>query len=115
MKKNDLTARKIGAKLRYFRIKNDLTLDEVGSRLGMSASALSYYESGKRNPSPDTILQLCKLYNVTSVAAFYGDFAEFANVPGVTPDERKIVAYWRSLTPKQKEAVWTIIHDLANC
>lgn len=112
MQNENLTAKKIGAKLRYFRIKNNMTLNEVGERLGMSGASISYYENGKRKLTPDLIVKLCKIYNIMSVSAFYGDFAEFAEIPGVTKSEHELLERWRVLNDEQQKAILLLISDL---
>ena len=50
----------IGPRLRAARVKQDLTLDDLASRAGISASTLSRLESGKRQANLELLLPLIR-------------------------------------------------------
>ncbi len=52
-------------RLRNLREKHKLTQAQVSEKLGITRSSYSYYESGKTEPSLDSIIILSKLYNIT--------------------------------------------------
>lgn len=52
--------RQVGARLRDVRRERGLTLDDLASRSGMSASTLSRLESGKRQASLELLLPLTR-------------------------------------------------------
>ena len=54
-----------GAKVRYFREREGLSLDEMADRLGTDKSALSRIENGERSPRYDTILKIVDVLCVT--------------------------------------------------
>lgn len=56
----------IGKRLCTARKKMNLTLTEVAERMNVSHTTISRYESGKRKTDPDTLITLCKLYNVSA-------------------------------------------------
>jgi transcriptional regulator with XRE-family HTH domain len=47
--------------LRAFRLRHDLTLDEVAELVGVSESELHRLERGERNPGPDLEARLASL------------------------------------------------------
>lgn len=53
------------SKLREERIKHGYTLKQIGSMIGVSEASVSLYETGKREPSNDTLKFLADLYGVT--------------------------------------------------
>lgn len=53
-------------KLKALRIKNGLTQDELGEKLCLSRSSISYYEQGKFEPDINTIIAVSDLFNVTT-------------------------------------------------
>lgn len=110
-KYSSLTALSIGEKLRFFRLKNKLTLEEVGARIGKTGSAISYYEAGKRMPAPDVLLQLCKLYNVANVSVFYGE-VDLPEDTIIDADERQLLALWRELNTEHQQAIFLLIKGL---
>ncbi len=56
----------LGEKLRRFRKRAGMTQDEVAIYLNLTRSAYTYYETGKSEPSLQSIVTLAKLYNVTT-------------------------------------------------
>ena len=57
---------KPGEKIRYLRLKNNLTSKELSKALNISESSMSLYESGKRKPSIDFIIKAANYFNVTT-------------------------------------------------
>lgn len=55
----------LGEVLRQSRTDRNLTQSEVGDYIGLSKDYISYYESGKRKPSEETIEQLAEIYKLT--------------------------------------------------
>lgn len=53
-------------KLKALRIKNGLTQDELGEKLCLSRSSISYYEQGKFEPDINTIIAVSDLFNITT-------------------------------------------------
>lgn len=53
-------------KLKALRLKNGLTQDELGEKLYLSRSSISYYEQGKFEPTIETIIAVSDLFNVTA-------------------------------------------------
>lgn len=51
--------------LKYLRKRNNLKQNEVSDLLNISRQAYSNYETGIRTPDLDTLLYLCRFYDVT--------------------------------------------------
>jgi transcriptional regulator with XRE-family HTH domain len=60
-----MTTVKIGQRLRYCRINNNLTGREVATKLNISAPQVSQYENGTHSPSYDILIALSNIYNVS--------------------------------------------------
>jgi transcriptional regulator with XRE-family HTH domain len=54
-----------GPRLRQLRARQDITLDELSARTGISKSTLSRLESGTRRPTLELLLPLARQYGVT--------------------------------------------------
>lgn len=54
----------IGERVKAVRKELGLTLDKFGEKLGITKSALSMLENGKNNPSDQTIILICREFNV---------------------------------------------------
>lgn len=53
-------------KLKALRLKNGLTQDELGEKLYLSRTSISYYEQGKFEPNIETIIAISDLFNITT-------------------------------------------------
>lgn len=51
-------------KIRWLRVKNNLSLQYVATYLGMTKGAVHFYEIGKRDPSFETLQKLATLFKV---------------------------------------------------
>ena len=52
-------------RLKELRQKNNLTLKELGQKIGMANNTLSQYETGKREPKVETWQALADFFNVS--------------------------------------------------
>lgn len=52
-------------RLKELREKNNLTLKELGQKVGMANNTLSQYETGKREPKLETWQALANFFDVT--------------------------------------------------
>lgn len=50
--------------LRYYRLKNNMSMKELASLVGVSPMAISHYENGERKPGMDTIKALAQALGV---------------------------------------------------
>ena len=57
---------KIGQFIKSEREKLGMTQDELSKKIHIGREAISKWERGKTVPSTETILQLCKIINVTT-------------------------------------------------
>ena len=53
-------------RLRELREDSDLTLEDIGVKIGATAQAVGRYETGQRHLSDDLIMTFCSLYGVTA-------------------------------------------------
>lgn len=56
----------LGTKLRELRREQNWTQSQVAQRTGGTASVVSAYENGIRQPSYEVLIKLARLYNVSS-------------------------------------------------
>ena len=55
-----------GGNLRYFRLKENLTKKELAAKAGVSAALITYYESGERQPTIQSVKSLA-----TALSSFW--------------------------------------------
>lgn len=56
----------LNERIKYLRIKNNLTSKELSEILNISVSSVSLYESGKRTPSLSLIIKVADYFNVST-------------------------------------------------
>ena len=54
----------IGTRIKEIRKGAGLTLEKFGKRIGITASSCSTIENGKSNPSDQTVLMICREFNI---------------------------------------------------
>lgn len=54
----------MNSRIKMIRIKNDMTQDEFGKRIGSARNTIANYESGNRIPSNAVITSICREFNV---------------------------------------------------
>lgn len=54
-----------GDKLKMLRTSQNLTQQQLATRLGVQKSVVSYYESGERTPSTDVLIKLARVFHTT--------------------------------------------------
>lgn len=50
--------------LKYYRLKNNMTMKELASLIHVTPMTISHYESGERHPSMDMIKELAQVLGV---------------------------------------------------
>ena len=54
-----------GKKIKYYRLKNGLSVKELALKLNITSAAVSQYENDHRNPDMDILKKLSTIFNVT--------------------------------------------------
>ena len=55
-----------GEKLKALRTGQNLTQQQLATKLGVAKSIVSYYESGDRYPSYDVLIRIAHVFHVTT-------------------------------------------------
>lgn len=55
-----------GSTLKYLRLQKDLTQAQLAAKLGLTKSVISAYETDLRLPSYYTLIQISKIFNVST-------------------------------------------------
>lgn len=89
----------IGEKIRYLRLNNNMTMDDLARELGVQRSAINKYEKGiVVNLKRSTISSLCRVFGVSS-AYFLDDSSD------LTPDEEHLLTLWRGANDQARSDV----------
>ena len=73
----------IGENIRSFRKKNDLTQEELADRLGVTYQSISRWENGTALPDAQNVLQISKLFGVTTDYLLNDDYTSDKDIPVV--------------------------------
>ena len=63
---NYALAAEIGARIRGLRLQHGWSQAELGKRVGVNKSVISFYELGTRFPTYDNLLRICDIFNVSA-------------------------------------------------
>lgn len=84
-------------KMREYRLAAGMTAKQLGSMLHLSESSITMYETGKREPSPDTLVKIADILG-TTVDALLGRQTE--------PEEtKKPAAESHELSESERELI----------
>lgn len=77
----------LAARLKNLRTQKGLTQTQVAHAIGVTRSVISLYENEMRQPSPDMIIALARLYGVTTDYLLGMDERRFVDVSGLNTKE----------------------------
>lgn len=96
----------LATKLKDFRTRAGLTINDVGEKIGKSGKTVSAWECGRGQPDADMLLTLCGLYGVGSIAEFYG---EAQPAFALSDAEKYLLSAFRELNPQGQEYIMQTI------
>lgn len=105
----DTIRENIANNIRKFRTTKGLNVDEVGAVVGKSGKTVSAWEVGRGQPDADTLIKLCRLFNV-DIADFYGH--ESGPLP-LSDSERSLVTTFRAIDENGRKALLAAANGIA--
>ncbi len=94
--------------LKYFRIKEGLSQSELAEKLGMSASRISMYEVGKREPDFESEEKIADFFN-TDLNTLRGKDVETNPNKISDPDIRRIQRAREKMSEQEKSKMMKIL------
>lgn len=91
--------------LRLCRQKAGLSMREVAKRIHKTAATISKWESGETTPYGDTLLMLCKIYNVDITALCVATPQSIR----ITPAETRLIELYRNATKDAQNVTVTVL------
>ena len=95
-------------RIRDLRRDRGMTMKELGAILGVSESAISQYETGKRQPDNETLLRLSEFFGAT-VGYILG--AEEQKPPEALSDER-FAELFNDLDARDQDTVLRLMQSM---
>ncbi|MEW5954875.1 MAG: helix-turn-helix transcriptional regulator [Bacillota bacterium] len=97
----------VGRRITEIRTSQGISLTNLAKRSGIAQSSLSYIESGKAQPTVETVHKICTTLGLT-LSDFFSD-----QTPELPPDIRRLVDLANRLTPKQREILLAAAEEWA--
>ena len=91
----------IGEKIKQYRLENNWTQQELGSKIGISKNAIGNYEKGIRSPKKDTMFDLANAFGI-SIDDLFPQIKK-----GSSTNISTIQEIYNELTPKRQDKVLT--------
>lgn len=80
-----------GTRLRDLRIRAGLTQKQLGERIGVTKSVISFYELRERTPSPEVLVKLASVFHVTSDYLLGIEKGKSVDISGLDTEDEKVV------------------------
>ena len=77
----------LGHKLKTLRLQHDMTQAQLASKLGLTKSVVSAYETGLRLPSYDVLIHLAKIFSVSTDYLLGHESKHELDLSGLTESE----------------------------
>lgn len=92
--------------LRKVRRETGMTMKSLAEMIGVSESAISQYETGKRQPAFDILIKLAEIFNVTT-DYILGVDADIAD--SITKKDKEILKAYKIAKQSDKESVSVLL------
>lgn len=77
--------------IKQLRLKNNMTQQQLASKLDLTKSVISAYETGLRQPSYDVLINLARYFNVSSDFLLGIDINNTCDLSGLTTEEQNAI------------------------
>ena len=88
-------AENFGSRVREARKKQQLSMAQLGLKMGISGSLVGRYERNEENPKPDTIRRFSDALGVDAKWLEKGEYDDNS----LSGDEQQLLRYFRSMSP----------------
>ena len=80
-----------GNRLKQLRLAAGLTQQQLADKLRITKSVVSYYELQERNPSPEVLIQLSRIFKTSTDCLLGLDNRKMLDVSGLTEEDLALV------------------------
>ena len=92
----------IGEVIRKYRKEKHLTQEEMANCLGVTVPAVSKWETGHTQPDADTLMRLCRIYEINDVLECFNYKTQKKSMFRLSPQERNLIEEYRKHTDMQR-------------
>jgi transcriptional regulator with XRE-family HTH domain len=93
----------VGRRITEIRTSQGISLTNLAKRSGIAQSSLSYIESGKTQPTVETVHKICSALGIT-LAEFFSD-----QTPELPPEVRRVCDKLQKLTPDKLKILESVL------
>lgn len=108
----------MGERIRFYRNKQGLTMEQLGEMLGVRRAAVMKYEDGSvENIKRSTIKRMAEIFGVSPCYLMWGEETEttVTQLPkGLTDTERQLLAAFRALNADGQKFVLSTVEMCSN-
>ena len=97
----------VGARVKQLRKAREMTLREVGMKLGVAANTVNRWERGESSPTRANLVAMSDLFAVDPSWLMFG-----ITQSNTKKDEEKLLRKLRLLTDKQYQNIESLVDDL---
>ncbi len=83
--------KELGNKLKYLRTTNNMTQADLAKKLNLTKSVISAYENALRLPSYDVLIQIAKLFHVSTDYLLGLEAPAGLDLSGLTEEEKTCI------------------------
>ena len=80
-----------GLRLKELRLRAGLTQKQLGERIGITKSVVSFYELRERTPSPEVLIKLASVFHVSSDYLLGIEKGKSVDITGLDSEDEKVV------------------------
>lgn len=94
-----------GTILKQLRLSTGMTQKEVAEKIGVTKSVISYYELQERTPSPEILVKLASMFNVTTdyLLGIERDSSSTLDITGLLEEDVQFLRYTIELLRKKNQ------------
>lgn len=94
-----------GEKLKELRLQAGLTQKELGEQIKVTKSVISYYELQERYPSPEILLKLADVFNVSVDYLLGRENKQSLDISNLDADEIQLLQHMINVLKNKKNTV----------
>jgi len=80
-----------GVRLKHLRLQAGWTQKQLGEKLGVTKSVVSFYELQERSPSPEVLIKISGVFNVSTDYLLGIEKNNVIDISGLDHDDIKVV------------------------
>jgi len=98
-----MNKQQFGERLKALRTERNYSMQQFASRIGVTKSTVSFYESGDRLPSYDVLFEICRALSTTMEYLLYdGENRRILDVSDLSEEEITVLAHMADLLRANK-------------